>query len=244
MISNILWLLIIIIYLFCLFYKPVMKKKFNNNHEIRKKIIYGLEVIDKLFNKHNIYYTAAYGTLLGAVRHWDMIPWDDDADLNIWRKDFAKIMSLKNEFKEYGLILESDWKLIKVYFDPHHSSFKNTNTDGNKKYPFIDLFINDIEDGKIVRCHEPFDNSCKYLDNNNDWWWKLLNYPSNWIEERKRLKFGPIEIWAPIESDKILKYWYGDEYLSECKLPDYDHITDNYITPKNLDCGILPKPQF
>jgi phosphorylcholine metabolism protein LicD len=237
MISNILWLLIIIIYLFCLFYNPEIKKKFNDNHEIKKKIIYGLEVIDKLFNKHNIYYTAAFGTLLGAVRHWDMIPWDDDGDLNIWRKDFAKIMSLENEFKEYGLILESNWKLIRVYF-------KNTND--NKNYPFIDLFINDIEDGKIIRCHEPFDKSCNYLDNNNNnnWWWDLINYPSSWIEQRKRLKFGPIEIWAPIESDKLLKYWYGDKYLSECKSHDYDHITNNYITPKNLNCGILPKPQF
>ncbi len=244
MVIKILWLIVILIYLYCFFYKMEVKEKFNltkpnkmfseldNNHdEIKKKIIYGLKVIDKLFNKHNIYYTAGYGTLLGAVRHWDMIPWDDDGDLNVWRQDYSRIMNLKDEFKANGLILESDWKLIKVYFN-------------DKKYPFIDLFINDIKDGKVIRCSEPFDKSCKSLDKVNDWWWKWVNYPSQWITERKRLKFGPIEIWCPIESEKILKYWYGETCLSECKSPEYDHITSDYIKPKILSCGILPKPQL
>ena len=234
MIAKFLWLILIVIYLYCLSYKSKSKETFDshtNHQEIRKKIIYGLGVIDKLFNKHNIYYTAAYGTLLGAVRHWDMIPWDDDGDLNIWRKDYAKIMSLKDEFKAHGLILESDWKLIKVYFD-------------DKKYPFIDLFINDVEDGKLVRCSEPFEKSCNSIDKVNDWWWKWVNYPSKWIEERKRFKFGPIEIWAPVESEKLLKYWYGESCLSECKSPEYDHITSDYVQPKNLSCGILPEPQL
>ena len=232
MITKFLWLLVIIIYFYCLSYRPEIKENFNIDHEeIRNKIIYGMEVIDKLFNKHNIYYSAAYGTLLGAVRHWDMIQWDDDADLNVWRSDYSKIMSLKDEFKAHGLILESNWKLIKVYFN-------------DKKYPFIDLFINEIKDDKVIRCHEPYNKSCKYLRKDQKWWWEKLNFPSNWIKERKRLKFGPIEIWGPIESEKILKYWYGEKCITECKSPDYDHITGKYVVSKKLNCGILPKPQL
>jgi hypothetical protein len=160
-----------------------------------------------------------------------MIPWDDDADINVWRKDYNKIMGLKDEFKKKGLILESDWKLIKVYFD-------------DTKYPFIDLFINDVENGKLVRCSEPFDNNCTKLDKINSWWWDYIDYPIEWIIKRKRLNFGPIKIWCPIESEKLLKYWYGEECLVVCKSPEYDHITGNYVKQININCDNLPKLQL
>lgn len=225
MIKQILWFIILIIYTYCLFYK---KEDFNN---IKNKIIYGLKIIDKLFNKHNIYYTCAYGTLLGAVRHRDMIPWDDDADINVWLKDYNLIQSLKDEFKSYGLILETDWKLMKIYFD-------------ETRYPFIDIFINEVENGKVIRCKEPFGDKCGQLDKNNKWWWKWIDYPAEWITERKRFKFGPIEIWCPIESDKLLKYWYGENYLTFCKTPEIDHTGNKYIKSENINCGLLPEPQI
>ena len=232
MILKTLWLLVGLIYLYCIFYKKSINEKFGNNHgKIKKQILYGLKVIDKLFNKHNIYYTAAYGTLLGAVRHWGMIPWDDDGDLNVWRQDYNKIMSLEKEFKTYGITIESDTKLIKIYFN-------------DLKYPFIDLFINDIENGKVVRCSKPFDKSCTQIDKINNWWWKWIDYPAEWIEERKRFKFDSIKIWVPKESEKLLKYWYGENCLIECKTPEIDHITENYIKSQNIDCGKLPKVQF
>jgi hypothetical protein len=228
MINKILWFLIIVFYIYCF---SIGNEKFENHDKIKNDIIYGLKTIDELFNENNIYYTAAYGTLLGAVRHWDMIPWDDDADLNVWRKDYNKIMGLKEEFKKKGLILEEDWKLIKIYFN-------------DSKYPFIDLFINDIENGRIVRCHEPFEKSCAQLNKINSWWWKWVNYPADWINKRKRLQFGPIKIWCPIESEKILKYWYGEDCLTECKTPEYDHITSNYVEQNIINCGSLPKLQI
>lgn len=47
--------------------------------------------------KENIWYSLAYGSVLGAVRHKGFIPWDTDADVcikiadkNLFRKAFAK----------------------------------------------------------------------------------------------------------------------------------------------------------
>ena len=231
---NFFILLLIIITYYCMNYKH---EKFTSTNkklsqtEIKEKVTYGLKIIDMIFNKHNIYYTVAYGTLLGAVRHWDMIPWDDDADVNVMRKDYSKILKLKDEFKKHGLIMKTDWKLIKIYFD-------------ETEFPFIDIFINEEKDGKIIRCHQPYDNKCVTLERNNEWWWKWIDYPSKWILDKKRYKFGSIEVWGPKHADKILKFWYGEKCLEECQTPILDHITGDEIKPENISCGKLPKPQL
>lgn len=58
--------------------------------ELRKAQMCMLEIlieIDKVCKRHGITYWLDYGTLLGAVRHGGFIPWDDDADLCVFKKD-------------------------------------------------------------------------------------------------------------------------------------------------------------
>ena len=60
-----------------------------------------LEIMDefvKICNKYNLTYFLYGGTLLGAVRHKGFIPWDDDLDLAMPRKDYEKFIEVaKNE---------------------------------------------------------------------------------------------------------------------------------------------------
>ena len=102
-------IILVIILLIIILKFNYQKSHFINYYKCDKR---GLgKITSKIFNKHKIYYTIGYGTLLGAVRHWDVIDWDDDADLHIYNKDIPKIMKLKEEFAEYGLILEKNWIL-------------------------------------------------------------------------------------------------------------------------------------
>ena len=44
-----------------------------------------------IFDKYNIEYWATGATLIGCMRHKDIIPWDDDIDLNITTESIQKL---------------------------------------------------------------------------------------------------------------------------------------------------------
>lgn len=63
-----------------------------------------MNFIDKVSKKHGLSYWLDFGTLLGAVRHEGFIPWDDDVDLAMMRKDFEKLQIVfQKEIEENGL---------------------------------------------------------------------------------------------------------------------------------------------
>lgn len=47
-----------------------------------------LKEIDRICRKHRLNYVLDAGTLIGAVRHRGFVPWDDDADVAMTRKNF------------------------------------------------------------------------------------------------------------------------------------------------------------
>jgi lipopolysaccharide cholinephosphotransferase len=56
-----------------------------------------LRFVDELFTRHDITYWIYGGTLLGCIRHGNIIPWDDDVDILVLNSDAKKIASLKNK---------------------------------------------------------------------------------------------------------------------------------------------------
>ncbi|MCQ2543096.1 MAG: LicD family protein [Lachnospiraceae bacterium] len=61
-----------------------------------------LEKVDKICQDFDIHYWCDFGTLLGAVRHQGFIPWDDDIDISMMRRDMDKLMKVINE-NDFGL---------------------------------------------------------------------------------------------------------------------------------------------
>lgn len=82
--------------------------------------------LDKFCKKHNIKYSLYAGTLLGAVRHKGYIPWDDDVDVAMTRKNYNEFcIAIKNDPIE-GLYFESCEK--DCYCGICHGKLRKMNT--------------------------------------------------------------------------------------------------------------------
>lgn len=62
-----------------------------------------LVYFDSICREKGLRYFLGYGTLLGAVRHKGYIPWDDDIDVMMPRKDFEKLLKVFPEHSYYKI---------------------------------------------------------------------------------------------------------------------------------------------
>ena len=69
--------------------------------EMQLEIVSMMKEVDALFTEHNIKYTLLGGSVLGAIRHNGFIPWDDDMDIGVLRKDFDQAEQLLSKNKKY-----------------------------------------------------------------------------------------------------------------------------------------------
>lgn len=63
------------------------------------------EVIDRICKKYQLQYFADWGTLLGAIRHKGIIPWDDDIDICMKRKDYNELIRILPSELPYGFVV-------------------------------------------------------------------------------------------------------------------------------------------
>ena len=108
-----------------------------------------LKEVDKIFTDNNITYWAVYGTLLGAIRHEDIIPWDDDIDIACHVDDFKRIIT---EFELHGLTIFKTTPVINIYKQNGQVKIGRINQIGGL-VTMIDLFLyeNDPNDERKLK---------------------------------------------------------------------------------------------
>lgn len=118
-----------------------------------------MEVIDTFCQQHGIPYSLYAGSLLGAVRHRGFIPWDDDLDICMLRRDYDRFIDLWQKSPPAGYLLQNKenapnfgQSFTKIRKD--HTTFLQAEKDIGKFHNgiFVDIFPMDrLPRGRMAR---------------------------------------------------------------------------------------------
>ncbi len=106
--------------------------------EVQQVSLEILHQVAEVCEAHNWRYSLVYGTLIGAIRHQGYIPWDDDVDIMMPRKDYDVFLNYMHEHR-------AEYPNLKV-FDPKSC----------KDYPYMIARVSDERYGIKMENEKPY----------------------------------------------------------------------------------------
>lgn len=169
--------------------------------ELHEKTFEAAKEFHRICQKHHLSYYMIGGTMLGAFREKDFIPWDDDMDIAMPRKDYDRL--LRNAEKIKSDIIKVEYPKDDKYPWPYARIFhKNTTLiQGAFNYPggvFIDLYPldgvgnNAVEQNMLLACFHLYnrfwmqsDIHNRILDNTKSIFTRIAKYRTRmkWYEK-------------------------------------------------------------
>lgn len=71
----------------------------NKLNEFQQVLLQTFKEFARFCEQNDIKYFAAFGTLLGVIRHHGFIPWDDDIDVMMMRQDYEKFLTAREQLR-------------------------------------------------------------------------------------------------------------------------------------------------
>ena len=189
--------------LFCMSsFAPVSKAEQKHMY----KVLY--RVTDAM-NKANIQYFLFYGTLLGAMRHNSVIPYDDDVDIAIFEDDVQKFLGLELDLEGYKTHKMERWDdFYKIYDDA--DGFNIPKPWIPWKWPFVDVFV-----------LRP-DDKGGYHDTYN-------HFTKEQLLPAKEVLFGDRMMFVPNQASRVLDTLYGRSWRTIWKSSTWHHRLESWM---------------
>ena len=199
-----------------------------------------LVFVNNICKMYNLEWWLDYGNLIGAVRHGNYVPWDDDVDIGMMRKDFLEFDRIfAKEVKNYGIddIVEVGYRPRNIGNGKTISTFiqiyvRHQIATSGKRRPIlasVDIFPYDyIKEYDVKTINDQFLDAKKRFFNHKknhfnlqfsfDQYYEDLNLslnPTDSIIAGVETACGPDEIYdlAIFDTDKIFplsEIQYGD----------------------------------
>ncbi len=175
-----------------------------------------LKSVDGLLRENNIDYSMDGGTLLGAVRHKGIIPWDDDGDIIIMKQDKARFVGLKDRLKEKGIVLhDMGLESFKITFDA--ATLRSKFGLPESQAANVDIFLMQEEPDGVVRLAGSY----------NKHTFPKEYFPREELENLRDYPFGPpnqrLFLKGPVNPMRYLTTFYGPECFTYA-LQTHTHI--------------------
>ena len=217
-------------------------------HQLRMLVM--LSYIDTICRENNIKYWLAGGTLLGAVRHQGFIPWDDDVDIELFKEDFDRLLTLLSADSGSGYSLQTS-DTDKNYFVPYAKLRDNKSLiyerdaiDCNLKYRgvYIDIFCIEKALPVLLKVSQKMQAGMLYLSFiKNDKLGVLLFIKRLVFCGLKNIVYPLFDMITRHHNTGVYSYSYGsyfiDKFTQDALSPLMDIKFENRIfkAPENYD---------
>ncbi len=138
-----------------------------------------LLILDEVCRQHNIQWWLSSGTLLGAARHGGFIPWDDDMDIVMLRKDYRRLEKILRKYDNHEFVLHcmaTDVEYVNLFgkFRRREGAIQSKNRRNNY-YKWrgvgLDIFAIERTSGFAARAASVIYNNVQHLTSYIRWGW-------------------------------------------------------------------------
>lgn len=195
--------------------------------QLQMKLLEIFLYFKRICEENNLVYWCGGGTMLGAVRHGGFIPWDDDLDVFMPRKDYEKLYKIWESVADTSHYVLARTNRNKNY---HHTAMNLvdiTTTYVNKHSENEDIFhgcyidvipFEGCPDSKIGRAMQIYHSimydiyNVQRLPDNQG---KLLKFPTKLALSLVRDPEKRYKIWSKHQEKMIRNDFFKSKYVKE-----------------------------